>query len=97
MRRHILKPVRIKAGLGNPYPERFSTNRVESINSLLKLETNGSLPVDECVKKIRELVNRQKRNIENAIIGKGPYDIHPNYKSVQVDEATWMTLSEVHT
>ena len=36
----MLRPVRIRAGLGNPAPQ-FTTNRVECINHLLSDEANG--------------------------------------------------------
>jgi len=42
MMENMLKPVRRRA------PPPPPTNRVESLNSLLKLETNGPLPINEC-------------------------------------------------
>jgi len=94
MRDCMLKPLRRKAGLGI-FPKRFTTNRVESVNNLLKLETKGALPVDECIKQISELVMRQRRNIIWAFIGKGPFMLHPSYQSFKVDENVWMSWDEV--
>ena len=85
----MLKTHRIAAGLGDP-PKQFTTNRVESINNLLKPETNGALSVNQCVSKIRELVERQQRNVQWAIIDKGPFKLHPDYSSFKVELNDWM-------
>ena len=53
MKEHLLKPVRIDAGLGNP-PTRYVSNRVECVNSLLKRETERKeSPVDQFVKTMQ--------------------------------------------
>ena len=95
MKNCMLKPLRISAGLGNP-PQPFTTNRVESINNLLKKETNGPLPVNQCVQKIKQLVERQQRNVRWAIIEKGPYKLHPDYIQYRVDPSEWVNWSEVY-
>ena len=56
MKETMLKQVRSQAGLDG---QEFTTNRVESINSLLKLETEGPSTIDDCINKIRRLVERQ--------------------------------------
>ena len=94
MRDYMLKKHRIAAGLGDP-PKQFTTNRVESVNNLLKIETNGPLPINQCVQKIKELVERQQRNVESAICGKGSYEVHEDYSSLKVDQCEWMNLTEV--
>ena len=56
MKKHLLKPVRIDAGLGNP-PSRYVSNRVECVNSLLKRETERKeSPVDQFVKTMQGTV-----------------------------------------
>lgn len=56
MKQHLLKPVRIMAGLGNP-PKRYVTNRVECVNSLIKRETeHKESSVDEFVKTMQGTV-----------------------------------------
>ena len=96
MKNYMLKPLRIAAGLGNP-PQPFTTNRVECINNLLKQETNGPLPVNQCVQRIKQLVERQQRNVRWAIIEKGPYKLHPDYIQYKVDPSEWVNWSEVYT
>ena len=49
--------------LNNYPPRNFNTNIVESLNSLLKLETNGPMPINECVEKIKKLVEIQQRDV----------------------------------
>lgn len=69
----MLKDVRRNAGLGDP-PSTFTTNRVESINSILKLETNKKKKdVYSFIKIVQETVERQQRNIEWAMIGNYHY------------------------
>jgi hypothetical protein len=56
MKKHLLKPVWIDAGLGNP-PSRYVSNRVECVNSLLKGETERKeSPVDQFVKTMQGTV-----------------------------------------
>lgn len=63
------KAIRSKAGLGFP-PVKFTTNRVESMNQLLKLETEKmKMTVYDLAIKIQELVERQQRNVTWAVAG----------------------------
>ena len=53
-------------------PKQFLTNRVECLNSLFKREGGRNVPVDQLVGSIQELVERQQRNVEWALLDKGP-------------------------
>lgn len=69
----MLKSIRISSGLGD---KAFTTNRIEAINSILKLETERKkMDVMEFVNCIHEVVKRQERNIEWAVIGKTKLNI----------------------
>ena len=91
----MLRPVRTRARLGDP-PLHFTTNRVECINSLLSDETDHrpqSLP--QFTKIVRELVERQRKNVEWAIIDKGPYRLLPTLHNHQVTEELWCSMTVV--
>ena len=88
----MIRPVRIRAGLGDP-PVQFTTNRVECINHLLSDEADGqpqNLP--QITKIVRALVERQRKNVEWAIIGKGPYRLHPTLEKHEVSEEAWCSM-----
>ena len=89
----MIRPVRIRAGLGDP-PVQFTTNRVECINYLLSEEAGGqSQNLPQSTKIVRTLVERQRKNVEWAIIGKGPYRLHPTLQEHQVSEETWCSMT----
>ena len=70
----MLKPVRCKAGLGNP-PVQYTTNPNESVNSQVKYKVDyKASELHIFCEKFEELVDMQTRNIELAFtIGNGPY------------------------
>ena len=62
----MLRSVREAAGLGSP-PEQFSTNASESVNALLKVKLHYKrCELPEFVRKIEELAQKQKREIESG-------------------------------
>ena len=67
MAKCMLKPVRIRAGLANP-PPPFVTNRVECVNSLLKLETQRKMNAAEFANKAQELAENQRKNVSWSVI-----------------------------
>lgn len=96
IKKNMLKPVRVSAGLGSPNPKPFYTNAVESMNRLLSDETDHkpqSMP--EFCEKAKSIALRQQRDVERAIVGLGPYRLHPKIKDMQIDEETWIGLSEL--
>lgn len=93
MKTKMLRPLRIRAGLGNP-PKAFFTNRVECGNSLLSRETDHTeSPVDSFVAKMQRLCERQARNIHWAVINKGPYRLHPSLQHLEMAEDEWVLLT----
>lgn len=65
--RHVLKPVRQKAGFVDKH---FTMNRV---NSMLSNETDHQQhQLPEFVVKMRQLSERQRRNVQWAVINRGP-------------------------
>jgi hypothetical protein len=94
MEKKMLKPVRIRAGLGQP-PKPYYTNRVECANSLLSSETgHKESSVNKFVASMRALTERQPRNIRWAIINKGPYQLQPALSHLQLLEETWFQMGE---
>ena len=94
MEKKMLKPVRIRVGLGQP-PRPYYTNRVECANSLLSSKTgHKELPVNEFVGRMRALTERQARNVRWAIINKGSYQLHPDLSHLQLLEEMWLQMGE---
>lgn len=88
--RHVLKPVRQKAGFVDKH---FTTNRVECVNSMLSDETDHQQhQVPEFVVKMRQLSERQRRNVQWAIINRGPYRLHKNLQHLELTEETWLRM-----
>ncbi len=89
----MLRPIRIRAGLCNP-PPQFTTNRVECINHLLSDEANGqSQNLPKFAKTARDLVERQRKNVEWAVIVKGPYRLHPLLREYEITEEAWCAMT----
>ena len=44
-------------------------------------------------KIVRTLVERQRKNVEWAITGKGPYRLHHTLQEHQVSEKTWCSMT----
>ena len=88
--RHTLRPVRQKAGFVDKH---FTTNRVECVNSMLSDETDHQphqLP--EFVVKMQQLSERQRRNVQWAVINRGPYRLHENLQHLELTEETWLRM-----
>ncbi len=65
------------------------------MNRLLSDETDHkpqSMPT--FCEKAKCIAVRQQRDIERAIVGLGPYVLHPKIKDLQLDGETWISLSE---
>ena len=93
----MLRPVRIKAGLGNP-PSNFTTNASESINALLKNQVEykkSDVPV--FLEKLRDAIDEQQREVERAIVNTGKYTFCEKYSHLVKSEDDWflkMTLTQ---
>ena len=93
MKNKMLRPVRIRARLGNP-PKPFFTNRVECGNSMISSETGHTeSAVDKFVAHVQGLSERQARNVRWAIVNKGPYRLHPSLQHFEMAEEDWLLMS----
>ena len=89
----MLKPVREKAGLGNP-PNIFTTNASEAVNALLKSKLNYKRSeLSEFVKKMAEFVKEQKEEFERAVIDCGKFKLSDRYKQMAVTQGRWCQMS----
>jgi hypothetical protein len=89
----MLKPLRIDAGLGSP-PAHFTTNSSESINAILKRKKdfkNNELP--EFVRKLKELIDEQERELERAVAGRGKFQFCEEFQHLQMEEAKWYEMT----
>ena len=93
----MLRPVRIKAGLGNP-PESFTTNASESINAVLKNEVEYKKnDVPAFLDKLQAVISEQQREVERAIVNTGKFKFCEMYKHLVKSEEDWflkMTLTQ---
>ena len=89
----MLKPIGEECGLGCP-PEPFTTNASESINAMLKRKLDykwSELPA--FIDKVKELVNKQQKELERAVIGKAKYQMKQQYQYLQVTESKWFLMT----
>ena len=71
MKKKMLKPLRVKAGLGDK-PSMFTTNASESMNAVLKRKVDykkNELP--DFLEQLRKVIDEQQRELERAIISIG--------------------------
>ena len=90
----MLKDKREEAGLGSP-PDPFYTNDVESKNRVLKLQAEykpQELPT--FVETMKDLLQKQKQEIEKAIIGVSKYKLLPSYSDLEVPHSQWFKKNE---
>ena len=59
---------------------------------MLKVESGKEQPVDVFVKNMRNLVERQTRNITWTLTDKGPHKQHPNLSHMLSDENVWYKM-----
>ena len=85
----MLKPVRIKAGLGSQ-PHAFTTNASESMNAVLKRKVDykkNELPA--FLEQLKKVIDEQEEELVRAIIDKGKYQLCLEYKKFQIPESQW--------
>ena len=93
IRSSMIRDVREESGLGSP-PIQFTTNSFETANFMLKSKVNykkNELP--EFLQLFRQLINDQERDVENAIIGRGNYELR--VQSWSISESKWFTMTKV--
>ena len=89
----MLSTIREECGLGCP-PIPFTTNACEAANSMLKSHTKYKRSeIFEFLQKLKELITEQDREIERAIIGRGKYELRPQYHSLSILESKWFIMS----
>ena len=93
MRHSMLAPVRELAGLGSP-PVSFTTNRNESMNSVVKAFANHRQSSwVQLADNMFHLVRNQKEEIGKAVLQMGEYQFKPSYKSLEVPSSKWFSMS----
>ena len=89
MEEKALLNVRKKAGLRDEF---FYNNNVESSHNVLKQSCNRKMSDwPTFVSQVRELVDRQQRGVERALVGTGPSTLAPAYSHLEVDSHKWYT------
>ena len=89
----MLSTIREECGLVSP-PVPFTTNACETANSMLKNHTNyKKSEIFEFLQKLKGLINEQEREIERTIVGRGKYELRPQYRSFSVLESKWFVMS----
>ena len=92
VKHNMSRYVREAAGLGSP-PEIFTTNSVESVNSLLKQKVNykeSEWPAFN--NQSKELVESQRQEVIRALSGRGEYRLCPEYHHLSVDINEWTRM-----
>ena len=87
----MLKEKIILAGLGCP-PEPFYTNDVESKNRVLKHQTNyRKQELPQFVEHMRELIMKQRSEVEKAVAGRGEYNLTSAYRHLGVETKSFFS------
>lgn len=103
MKNGMLLPVRRKAGLNDEF---FYNNVQESWNAVFKgkikekkvLEGIGYRPELKCtwseaIKLYKHSVLNARRDIQRAVLGKGPFSLNTQYQYLTVTDARWSIMS----
>ncbi|XP_030850278.1 uncharacterized protein LOC105442659 [Strongylocentrotus purpuratus] len=95
VRESMLKPLRQKAGLGDP-PRQFTTNDSESINAMLSKWVGGQKSWDDLADSLEAFVRSKYKELEMALMGLGERKVSPGLKELQKTQLEWthMTMAE---
>ena len=86
MKASIIASDREKCGLGKP-PAEYTQNSNKSINSILKKWKGVSrLSVKSTVQLMKSEVEMQEQKLKMALIGRGEWNLAPQYKQFGVSE-----------
>lgn len=90
----MLKPVRVRMGLGK-IPKEYTNNANESANARIKEKVNYKRSeLHEFCKKMKELIDKQRREIERAFtMDTGSYKVAEKYSGKQHDPKSWTKRS----
>lgn len=91
---HMLKPLRVKAGLGDP-PTAYTNNANESANARIKAKVDyKKSDLNVFCNEMKALVERQFRDVERAFtLNTGPYEVAPDYLSHRENATKWVKRS----
>ena len=81
----LLQCNRERAGLGDP-PSQFTTNASVSVNALLKNKMDyKKIELSVFPNKLKEVIDEQERELEQAVIGRGKYEFYTDYQYLVSD------------
>ena len=89
----MIRPVREECGLGS-LPAPFKTNASKTANYMLNHKVNckqSELP--EFLQKLKELVHEQEREVEEALLERGKYEMWSKYQSWHISECQWFAMT----
>ena len=91
----MIKPVRVKAGLGDP-PKNYHNNDPECMNNVIKMkvERKKHSSLDEFCSQMKSLVQDQHSHLIRAITRRGEYRLHPMFKKFELSPSKWFEMSE---
>ena len=91
----MIKPVRIKAGLGDP-PDEYHNNAPECMNSVIKakVDRNKRNTLDELCRHMKSLVEDQENHLIRAITRRGEYRLYPAFQKFEMSPLRWFELNE---
>jgi hypothetical protein len=91
----MLLPLRESLGIGN---KEYTTNDNEHINSIIKKKVDYKLhELSIFCEKMRELINEQKDDIEQAfVMNAGPYEVHPKFQHLTKTATSWTKLGKIN-
>ena len=94
IKKSMLKPVRIAAGLGNP-PNQWTNNTCEALHAVVKEEQNNeSLDLCSFIHNVKEKVfDQQLSELTKAIYRMGEYRLAPEFQHHSVDPLQWGQMS----
>ena len=91
--RHMLIPIRVKAGLGSP-PRQFTTNDVECENLNLKRFFEWKKATwDVAANQLHTYVLRHYEEMGRAVYKEGKYRVDPKYNELELEPFDWAKMS----
>lgn len=94
MRKCMLRPVRVAAGLGNP-PNKWQNQRTESINNIIKEEINRQSTDQVTIHELIEthVIQPHLDELVKAIYQMGEYRLSEEYSHLAVDPLQWSQMT----
>ena len=94
MKKCMLRPVRVAAGLGNP-PNKWQNQRAEACNNVIKEEISRQKTDQVTIHELIEhrVVQPHLDELVKAIYQMGEYRLSEEYKHLQVDPLQWSQMT----